>query len=205
MVIQSSWRCIYLKLTLAISSIQILLVPSVTFYKGRGERIWNVHISLQQTFPFICIRSHQVQNVCGKISSVALPLLYLCTQPWSSASIFCCGHSQLHCSISRWSGLCGRGSFFLSSCSPSGGSWASRLHSVCRFNSCKCLFELTWSGNPTGSQHCSHNQSRHPMICYNTFYFKASFPRVVMHHIQYESKPLEKKKIVSLSTHKSKR
>lgn len=129
--------------------------------------------------------------MCEKLLSVGLPLLDLCPQPRSSASIFCCGRPELHCSISRWSGLCS--GVFFSGCSPSGGSWVSRLHSVCRVISCICLFELNWSGYPTASQHCSHNQSRHPKICYITFYFKVSFPRVVMHHIQYESKTLEKK------------
>lgn len=37
------------------------------------------------------------------------------------------------------------------------------------------VFSSTWWGYPTAIQHCSHNQSRHPEICYITFYFKASF------------------------------
>lgn len=49
------------------------------------------------------------------------------------------------------------------------------VSSVCRCIRCICLFDLNGSAYPKASQHCSHNQSRHPTICYITFYFKASF------------------------------
>lgn len=67
------------------------------------------------------------------------------------------------------------------------GSLGLHVSAVCRFIS-MYLFELNWSRYPTASQHCLHNQSSHPKICYITFYFKASFPREVMQHIQYESR-----------------
>lgn len=133
-------------------------------------------------------RSHQYVSDLISCKMCVKNFFWICAQPGSSSSVFCCGCCGLHCRISRWSGLCGRASLF-SGCWPSGGSWVSRLHRVCVDKSVvyACL-KLNWSGYPTASQHCSHNQSRHPKICYITFYFKASFPPVVQHHIQYESK-----------------
>lgn len=72
--------------------------------------------------------------------------------------------------LSRWSGLHGR-SFLIQKFTIQ-GSWVSHLHNVCRLNSCISLFELNWSGYPTASQHCSHNQSRHPKICLSPFILK---------------------------------
>lgn len=110
--------------------------------------------------------------MCVKNVWMWVSLFWICALR-SSASVFCGGCNELHCCISRWSGLCSGGAFF-SIHSPYGDSWVSHLGSVCRVISCTCLFELNCSGFPKASQHCSHNQSRHPKICYITFYFKKS-------------------------------
>lgn len=144
-----SWlkRCICLRLTLAVLSVRIFLLPSITSHKGN----WNVHISLQQMFPSIyiirckmCVKSFERGGSPSSEPGLQLP------------------SSELHCSVSRWSGLRDRASFFFS-WSPS-RSVTSHV-SVCRFSRCICSFELKRSGYPTASQHCSHNQRRHPKIC----------------------------------------
>lgn len=131
---------------------------------------------------FSSMYHHQVQNVCETLSVLASSFTI-----WSSASFFSRSCSKLRHRISRWSGL----DFLLrlfTIWGEGGGGSCSHASSVCRFIRCICLFKLSWSGCPTASQYCSHNQSSHPKICYIPFISKPVSHLVVRHHIQYESK-----------------
>lgn len=186
---QSYWSdlrgCIQFRLTLAILSIEIILVPSMTSHKGKVKCPHFIATKV----PLIYIHIYKMQKCVWE------------TRAWgslfwtkSSASFFFCSRSELeYCSPSSWIGLHGRTASFWS-------SWSSTIWGPleCHVPTvCVDLSDVYACLSRTGQDILQQANTAHIIkgvilkSVKSPFILKPVSNWKVRHHIQYESKTLK--------------